>query len=187
MRSLFFISSILFVLACTNEPKELRAVLPKHDMKIEIAEDVTILYSDSAIVRVRITSPALKRYESRGENYDEFPQGLLVEFLDDRKKPKSWLKADYAIRKENAKKIFVEDNVVLYNKRNDQLMTSELIWDENAEELYTSKAVKIAQPAQGDTIFGFGFKADQEFTRFEIQRRFSAIKNVDELTSELNK
>ena len=187
MKYLLLISAFIFFIACSNEQAEVKAVLPDRDMKIEIAEDVTILYSDSSVVRVRITSSTLKRYKLRGENYDEFPEGLLVEFLDDNKNPKSWLKADYAIRNENDKRIFVQDNVVLYNKRNDQLMTDELIWDEKTEELYTNKAVKIAQPSVGDTSFGFGFKADQDFTRFEIQRKFSAIKNVKDLTSELNK
>ena len=151
-------------------------------MKVEYASDVTILYSDSAEVQVRITSPLLKRYSARGQQFDEFPDGLLVEFLDSRKNPKSWLEADYAVRKELDQKIYVEKNVKLYNKNNDQLLTEELIWDEKNQELYTNKPVKIAQPSIGDTSFGFGFKADQEFTRFEIQRKFSAIKNIDELS-----
>ena len=123
----------------------------------------------------------LKRYQVRGENYDEFPNGLKVEFLNEDTLVKSWLIADYALRKENDKKIYVEDNVKLYNRRNDQLLTDELIWDEKSEELYTNKAVKIAQPSTGDTSFGFGFRADQEFSRFEIDRKFSAIRNIEEL------
>ncbi len=174
-------------LACANDASELKSVLPGKDVKVEIAKDVIILYSDSAKVKVRITSPTLKRYELRGENFDEFPDGLLVEFLDDNKNVKSWLKADYAVRKDKDNKIYVQDNVNLYNKRNDQLLTDELIWDEQNEELYTSKPVKIAQPSIGDTSFGFGFRADQEFTRFEIQRKFSAIKNIEELTKSLDK
>jgi len=181
MKSFCSIFFLLLLFSCSNESGEVKKILAKKNFKQEIAEEVTILYSDSAIVKVRITSPTLKRYELRGESYDEFPNGLLVEFLNENKKVKSWLIADYAVRKENDKKIFVENNVKLYNKRNDQLLTDELIWDEKLEQLYTNKAVKIVQPSIGDTSFGFGFKADQEFTRFEIQRKFSAIKNFDEL------
>jgi LPS export ABC transporter protein LptC len=99
----------------------------------------------------------------------------------------SWLEADYAIRKDKDKKFYVKENVVLYNKRNDKLETDELIWNEELEEIYTNKPVKITQPSIGDTSFGFGFKADQEFTRFEISRKFSGIKNVENLTKELKK
>lgn len=156
-------------------------------MKVEYAENVNILYSDSAEVKVRIISPLLKRYTARGHQYDEFPNGLTVEFLDKNKAPQSWLEADYAVHKESDKKIYVENNVKLYNKKNDQLLTDELVWDEKNQELYTSKAVKIAQPSIGDTSFGFGFKADQEFTRFEIQKKFSAIKNVKNLDNTFNR
>ena len=173
--------------SCTNNSAELKSVLPDKNMKVEYAENVEILYSDSAAVKVRITSPILKRYTARGQQYDEFPEGLVVEFLDERKNPRSWLEAEYALRKQHDKKIYVEKNVKLFNKKNDQLLTDELIWDEETEELYTSKPVKIAQPAIGDTSFGFGFRADQEFTRFEIERRFSAIKNIEELKSKLDK
>ena len=187
MRLSFSIVLMIILWSCSNDSKEVDTVLGKHTFKQEIAEDVIILYSDSAEVKVRITSPLLKRYDLRGESYDEFPNGLLVEFLDKHKEVKSWLEADYAVRKDNDKKIFVENNVRLYNKRDDQLLTDELIWDEKTEELYTNKAVKIVQSSVGDTSFGFGFRADQEFSRFEIQRKFSAIKNIEELEETLEK
>jgi LPS export ABC transporter protein LptC len=177
-----FILACILCLSCSNEKQEIKRVLPKKNLKVEIAEDVVILYSDSARVKVRITSPLLKRYELRGEKYDEFPEGLQVEFLNKRKNTVSWLEADYAVRKELDNKVYVERNVKLYNKKNDQLLTDELVWDEENEALYTIKPVKIAQPSIGDTSFGFGFRADQEFTKFEIQRKFSAIRNIDELS-----
>lgn len=94
------------------------------------------------------------------------------------------MEADYAVRKDREKKIYVENNVVLYNKRNDKLETEALVWDEDIEEIYTSRPVKISQPSRGDTSYGHGFRADQEFTRFEIKKKFSAIKNVEQLTSD---
>ena len=171
--------------ACSNDIKDIRKVTSIPNIKVETATDVEILYSDSGIVKVRILSPTLKRYTEQKETYDEFPDGLIVEFIDKNKRVKSWLEADFAIRKENDKKIYVEKNVVLYNKRNDKLMTEELIWDEAAEEIYTNKPVKITQPSVGDTSFGIGFKADQEFTRFEIKQNFSGIKNSGDLFEDI--
>ena len=161
MRFFIFILSCIFLWACSNDIKDIRKVTSIPNIKVETATDVEILYSDSGIVKVRILSPTLKRYTEQKETYDEFPDGLIVEFIDKNKRVKSWLEADFAIRKENDKKIYVEKNVVLYNKRNDKLMTEELIWDEAAEEIYTNKPVKITQPSVGDTSFGIGFKADQ--------------------------
>lgn len=182
-RILFILFFFLF--SCSNDIREVNKMVDKVNKQEETATNVKITYSDSAEVKVRILSPIMKRYYDKSEAYDEFPDGLKVEFLNDQKQVSSWLEADYALRKDKERKIFVEKNVVLYNRQSDKLETDELVWDENAEEVYTSRPVKISQPAKGDTSFGYGFRADQEFTRFEIQRKFSAIKNVDDLTKDL--
>jgi len=185
MRYFLAFSCMFFLWACGNDIREIKKVTRSTNVKVETATDVVILYSDSAVVKVRITSPTLKRYTELKETYDEFPDGLIVEFLDEKQRVKSWLEADFAIRKDNDKKIYIEKNVVLYNKRDDKLMTEELIWDEAAEEIYTNKFVKITQPSVGDTSFGNGFKADQEFTRFEIKGSFSGIKNAGNLLEDI--
>jgi len=165
--------------------KEINTLTKKKQILAEVATNVEILYSDSAVVKVRILSPTLKRYMLKGESYDEFPDGIKVEFLDKHKRITSWLEADYAIRKDKERKVYVERNVVLFNKSNDKIETSELIWDEGTQEIYTNQHVKISQPTRGDTSFGFGFKADQEFTRFEIKKKFQGVKNIEELTKVL--
>ena len=184
MIRLVFISSVLlFLSACSNDKKAIKNLVEKNNVTQEVAENVEIFYSDSAVVKVRIKSPKLIRYSDQGEYYDEFPDGLLVEFLNQNKRVTSWLEADYALRKDVEKKIFVKDNVRLFNKDNDELYTDELIWDENNEEIYTYKAVKINQPSQGDTSFGIGFRADQEFTKFSINK-YTALKNIEKFKEE---
>lgn len=175
---------VLFVLSCTSNSNS--SILDDDgDLLEEVAKDVEILYSDSAVIKVRIISPTMKRYNLRHESYDEFPDGLLVEFLDSRHRVTSWLEADYAIRKDKEKKIYVESNVILLNKQKDKLITEALVWDEGSKEIYTTRPVKIIQPTRGDTSYGHGFKADQEFTRFEIKKQFSAIKNDELITQDL--
>ena len=181
MKKVYILILLLGAAACTNNVSEVDKIISPSELQVETAKNVEILYSDSAVVRVKIESPVMKRYKDRGDSYDEFPDGLRVEFLDESKRPRSWLEADYAVRKEAENKIFVKQNVVLYNSRDDKLETDELVWDEENEEIYTNKPVKITQPSVGDTSFGFGFKADQEFTRFEIKRKFSGIKNIEDL------
>ena len=183
MRLLAFVF-VLFVLSCTSNGDS--SLLDSNgELLEEVAKDVEILYSDSAVIKVRILSPTMKRYNLKHESYDEFPNGLLVEFLDSKHRVNSWLEADYAIRKDKEKKIYVESNVVLLNKQKDKLITEALVWDEGAKEIYTSRPVKIIQPTRGDTSYGHGFKADQEFTRFEIKKQFSALKNDEHLTKDL--
>ncbi len=188
MRQIFFTYSLLLLLtSCSNNLEEVEALVGGQSLNKEIATDVQILYSDSAYVKVIIESPLMIRYMSRDENIDEFPKGLHVRFLDQNGKEKSWMDANYAIREEKDGKIYAEDSVVVYNARNDKLRTDEIVWDEANEIIYTERAVKIMQPSRGDTILGFGLVANQEFTKFELKKRFSGIKgNFENLAKKLN-
>jgi len=76
--------------------------------------------------------------------------------------------------------------VNLYNEKNEKLETWELIWDEKGDRVYTDRFVMITQPERGDTSYGYGFVANNDFTRFEIQKN-SGKMNIDDITKELNK
>lgn len=182
MRITLYISSF-FILAsvgaCTNSIEEIDALFTDKDLKIEQAKDVEILYSDSAQIKLKITAPTLKRYMEKKNSIDEFPDGVLVEFYDNYGKIISWLKSDYAIRKNEDKKIYVKQNVKLYNTNDDELSTDELIWSEETGEIFTNKYVRIAQPSRGDTLFGYGFIAKQEFQRFQLNKKVSGTKFLE--------
>jgi len=187
IKSFLFIIIILVVASCTNTKEEIEALFNTDVFKEERARNVEIIYSDSAQIKLKITAPTLVRFVDKNSPQEEFPDGLTVDFYDDRGNVSSWLKANYAIRKEDEKKIIVQDDVVLYNKKNDQLDTNELIWDETTGKLHTEKYVRISQPSRGDTIYGHGFSADQEFQRFKISRKVSALKNIEDFSDLLNK
>lgn len=163
--SCFFGMSIL---ACTNEMSEIDELTNQKAETPEVTTDVELLYSDSAQVKVRIISPSLIRQSQNHELQEEFPNGIHVEFLSENGAVSSYLDADYATRKERKGIIVAENNVVVYNKNNEKLETSQLTWNEFDQTLQTSRFVRITRPAKGDTIHGYGLTTDQEFTRFEI-------------------
>ncbi len=178
---------ICMISACSNDIKDVNELLGDAGVNQEVANDVEIFYSDSAIVRIKITAPKLIRHLGRSSQDEEFPDGLLVEFYNNRKRPYSWLKADYGMRDVLKKKIVTKGNVEMYNRKNEKLLTSELIWDEGEEILYTEKYVKIIQPESQDTTTGFGFITNQDFTRFEIKKKGSASLNLEKLKSDFEK
>ncbi|MDV7397615.1 hypothetical protein RZS08_39810, partial [Arthrospira platensis SPKY1] len=106
-----------------------------------------------------------------------------ISFLDENSRPASWLVADNAVDDLNSGTFTVKGNVVLFNKNEDKLQTSELIWDSGAEILFTNKFVRITQPEKGDTLFGFGFSSNSAFTEFEIRRKFSG-KVIEAMVSD---
>ena len=187
-KQLFILILFLSTLyACSNDMKDVNELMGDAGVNQEVAKDVEIFYSDSAVVRIKITAPKLVRYLGKSSQDEEFPEGLLVEFYNKRKRPYSWLKADYGMRDVLKKKIVTQGNVEMYNRKNEKLLTSELIWDEGEEILYTEKFVKIIQPESQDTTTGFGFITNQDFSRFEIKRKGSASLNVEKLKADFEK
>ena len=178
---------ICTISACSNDMKDVNELMGDVGTNVEIAKDVEIFYSDSAVVRIKISAPKLVRHIAKSSQDEEFPEGLLVEFYNNRKRPYSWLKADYGMRNVLKKQIVTQGNVEMYNRKGEKLMTSELIWDESEEILSTEKFVKIIQPESQDTTTGFGFITNQDFTRFEIKRKGSASLNLDKLKEDFEK
>lgn len=164
---------------------QINRLIDEAEVKMERATDVELIYSDSAVVKVKVISPELLRHLDRNNPIDEFPIGIHVKFYDDNQRVSSYLDAKYALRMEKKKKIIVRDSVVFYNKQNDKLETNELIWDESKEHISSEKFVMITRPKQGDTIMGYGIDANQDFTRFEIKRKFSSKMKFEKLTEAL--
>lgn len=175
---------VIFLCACANTNEQVNSLLSNDEITTELAKDVEILYSDSAQIKLKITGPSLKRHLDPKEPKEEFTDGIHVEFFGPNKNITSWLDAKYAIRKEKEAKIVVRDSVILYNKQNEKLETSELIWDEKEEKISTNKFVRITQPEKGDTSYGYGFESDNEFSKFAI-KNFSAKMNAEQISNAL--
>jgi LPS export ABC transporter protein LptC len=167
--SLFIFFLLTLLLSCNRDKVKSDDDLTENISKDETLFDVELSYSDSAIIQVRIISPMLIRKKENGELLEEFPKGLHVEFLNKNGTVSSYLDAKYAMRYERKGIVIAEDSVVVYNRLNEKLETSQLTWDEANENLETPRFVKITRPEKGDTIYGFGLTADQEFNRFELK------------------
>ncbi len=179
---LFFISLMslgISLMSCSNEVEEINKLLEEDlQTNVERGKNVRIFYSDSANVKVIINAPILERYIAYDDSKDVFPKGILIEFLNDQKVVDSWLKADQAVREVRTSKVTAKGNVIFYNAKNEKLETPELIWDEKERIVYTEKIVRITQAEKGDTTYGFGFRANQDFSRIEIKKKVQGKMNV---------
>jgi len=72
---------VLGLVACVNDMSDIKALVEESNFKEETAIDVKIYYSDSAQVKVIINAPTLVRHTERSVTNDEFPDGVLVEFM----------------------------------------------------------------------------------------------------------
>ncbi|MBU6341075.1 MAG: LPS export ABC transporter periplasmic protein LptC [Bacteroidetes bacterium] len=165
----------VFLAACTEDKiKGARQVFTEDDVAVEEARGVEILYSDSAILRVRVTGPILHNYLERDDPRQEFPSGVKIEFMQSDLTVRSTLTAKNAIRKQEKGTITARDSVVMTTLKQERLETEELIWDEKTAKVFTEKFVKVTKP--GEVIYGYGLEADQDFSYWKIKVPKGRIK-----------
>ncbi len=179
MRLLLF-TLVVFISGCVNDLAEVNQLFDETRTGVEIARDIEMLYSDSAIVRIRIQGPTLLRYLEDEKPRDEFPDGVHVDFLDTDGSVNSTLDAQYAVRYTREKQVIVRADinqgttVVLQNDKGEKLETSELIWDEAESKVFTDKFVKITKPEE--IIFAYGFNAKQDFSEYTLNKVVGRVK-----------
>lgn len=167
MRKLtLWVGMIGLLLACENNLEDVAALNEKLDTQVERAEEVEILYSDSAKIKVKIAGPTMLYHLDRKDPKQEFPDGVKVDFFDQFQNKSSVLTAKYAIRLEQKQQVLVRDSVVWKSVDNEKLETEELIWDEQKEKLLSNKFVVITRPEE--IIYGHGFEANQDFSNARI-------------------
>lgn len=166
MNKSYFWLLVLVAAACSDPIKETRQVFTQDDVAVEVGKEVEILYSDSAVVRVRVTGPVLHNYSGREKPRQEFPEGIRMDFLNSDLSVRSVLVAKTATRYQIEGKIIARDSVVLTTVKQEKLETEELIWDEKTAKIHTDKFVKVTQP--GEIIYGFGLEAEQDFSYWKI-------------------
>jgi LPS export ABC transporter protein LptC len=141
---------------------------------LELLEDVEILYSDSAFVKVRVRGPVMLYHTERNDPRQEFIEGIEVEFLDRNMEVLSRLTAKFAIRRESLGIIIVRDSVVWKSNQNEQLTTDEMTWDERRQKVFTDRFVVITRPEE--ILYGRGFEADQDFTNITMKAVEGRVK-----------
>ncbi|MCO6461076.1 MAG: LPS export ABC transporter periplasmic protein LptC [Saprospiraceae bacterium] len=175
VRILIFIAFVTAVTACENDIREVNRVAGAiASGSYETGVDGEIIYSDSAHLKVRIKFDTIARILDPGDQRDIFPKGVIVSFYDDKGNVSSILTAGRAERIAKKNIVVATDSVHLVSRNGEELLTNELIWDEWKKEVYTKRFVKLTRP--GEVIYSFGFKSNQEFTKYEINAISGKLK-----------
>ena len=161
-----FVGGLLGFVACNGPKQEKQQIFSENDVAVEVGREVEILYSDSAVVRVRVTGPLLHNYNDRENPRQEFPSGVKIDFLEPNLSVRSTLTAKTATRYQEKGQIIARDSVILVSAKQERLETEELIWNEKTAKIYTEKFVKVSKP--GEIIYGYGLEAEQDFSYWKI-------------------
>ena len=165
---ILLLGCLLLGWSCENDLAEVEALQDRLNVQVETVKEVEILYSDSAKVKIRITGPTMLNNLDRTEPFQEFVDGVLMEFFDPEGDVTSTLVARYAIRYERKGEVIARDSVVWESVTQQKLETEELIWHERDAQVFTRKFARISTPTE--IIYGHGFRANQDFTNARIQQ-----------------
>jgi LPS export ABC transporter protein LptC len=172
------LAGMLFISACENDLKKVREISSEDVSKqVQTFTGVDVIYSDSAVVKFRILSPLMLKYEGP-KPYNEMPKGIDVHIYDKNIKQIGTLTADYAIQDSDGKLLQFRKNVVATNDKGETFKSDELIWDQNTKLMHSSKIVQITM-ANGDIMNGTGFQSDQTLNHWTINQS-TGIFNVTE-------
>jgi LPS export ABC transporter protein LptC len=186
MRSLKNIALLFILMAftflshsCQTNRDEIMSLGKKSVMPSLTGRDVTMLYSDSTVLKIKLQTPQMQKYEKGvKEAVTIMPKGVFVIFYDESTgKESTTLKADYGVRYETSKRMEVKYNVEVVNVNGEKLNTEHLIWDEKKKKIISDAFVKITTAKE--IIMGNGLEANQDFTQYEIKEVTGTLKIDD--------
>jgi LPS export ABC transporter protein LptC len=161
------VSSCFFMIACENNVNEVQALSSRLG-GVDIGKDVTIYISTGGKMSAKLMAPLMKKYLLDSGKMIEFPNTIKVDFYKDSLHIESKLTANYANYKEAENKIFLKDNVIIYNVLGDTLWCKEMIWDQNTSKFITDQDVVVKQHNPIAKIYGKGLEANQNLTDIHI-------------------
>lgn len=169
---------LIFIFASCDKKQE-EKVNYVYQGPLMTVENLSVMYSDSGNVKVKMNSARQLKLQNEDEVY---PKTIYVNFLDNNSVEYSSLRADSARFYKSEQYYKIMGNVFFFNRLKQQSLSTEvLIWNPSKRKIYTDKPVIIKTPT--DEIRGIGLDADQDFTKYTI-RRPTGFFAIDSLTSQ---
>ncbi|GAC1307767.1 MAG: hypothetical protein NVSMB24_20250 [Mucilaginibacter sp.] len=161
---------MLLLNACENSLDDIKKIASKEENKpISRSTGVEIIYSDSAKVKAKLTTPLMIQLDDKTKPYSEMPKGVKIIFYDDNLKEKGTIIADYAIRREKENIIEFRKNVVATNAQGEVFKSDELIDDQTNKKLFSTKPVQITMN-NGNVMNGTNFDSNESLYPWHINQ-----------------
>lgn len=154
------------LLACEEEKKPTRV---EYKGPIEEIQNVKLLYSEAAALKVKLTTAKQFRYLNDDRKY---PNEVLIDFYDPTgQQVVTTLRSDSG-RYDKIKDLYtVMGHVVVINKqKREKLQTNLLHWNPNTKKVFTETRVVVSSQLTGERLYGLGLDANQDFSRYSIRK-----------------
>ena len=175
LRHLLFPAVLSCLLMACDEPKQTKKVEPFKG-PIEEINDVKLLYSEAALLKVKLTTPKQFRYVNDNRKY---PKPVSIIFDGPAGEEVTTLQSDSG-RYDKARDLYtVMGHVIVINKqKQEKLLTPELNWNPATKKVFTDKRVAVISQLTGEKLYGLGLDANQDFSQYSI-RKPTGVFNVE--------
>ncbi|GAB5398988.1 MAG: LPS export ABC transporter periplasmic protein LptC [Aureisphaera sp.] len=178
----YMIKSVVVVLAtitffsCEGNYKNVQKLSQQDDLPAGEGLGIKMVYTDSGKVVTTLNTPKLLNYENLEFGYQEFPEGVEVNFFENGEK--STVTSDYAVRYPLTGIVDLRKNVVLVTSDGNVLNAEQLYWDQSNKWVFTDKPYRITFE-DGSYNDGARFDANEDFTVF-LSRKNDGIQMIDQ-------
>ena len=178
-------AAVAFVVYSCKGKLEMTGTVDMESTPVQTVDDMFVVQTENGLLKMRMESPLMERYQTDSLSYELFPKGIAVFGYNEEGLLETELTSD------NARHLSYEDgresweaygNVVVKNIVNQEVMeTDTLYWDRKNERLYTHCYVKLHSP--DGFMQGFGMESDQRARESIIKRPFNSFGYVNQDTT----
>lgn len=178
-------AAVAFVVYSCKGKLEMTGTVDMESTPVQTVDDMFVVQTENGMLKMRMESPLMERYQNDSLSYELFPKGIAVFGYNEEGLLETELTSD------NARHLSYEDgresweaygNVVVKNIINQEVMeTDTLYWDRKNERLYTHCYVKLHSP--DGFMQGFGMESDQRARESIIKRPFNSFGYVNQDTT----
>jgi len=165
---IFIIVTVMFM-ACTGDKKD--TIDYEYDpnvMPMVGTDSVTMLISDSGVIRYKILAQTWDIYESSSDPYWLFPDKFYGEQFDTLFQVIATVDADSVWYYTRQKLALLKGNVFIRNNVNNETFSSdELFWDQDKRRIYSNKLVEIVRPGKM-TLIATQFESNEQMTNYSF-------------------
>lgn len=154
-------------MGCSNDEQAVSALRQQFTGAMIEQHNVQIVYSDSGMAKIRVTTGVWEDYSSDDEQPRQvFRQGFRVEILDQQGRITGHLKAQKAVRRMSDQVWVLTGDVEVVQDGGNALYTDAMEWDRVNQVFRSESKVRIID--KGEEVQGKGFEAKEDLSQYTI-------------------
>jgi LPS export ABC transporter protein LptC len=154
-------------MGCSNDEQAVSALRQQFTGAMIEQHNVQIVYSDSGMAKIRVTTGVWEDYSSDDEQPRQvFRQGFRVEIFDQQGRVTGHLKAQKAVRRMSDQVWVLTGDVEVVQDGGNALYTDAMEWDRVNQVFRSESKVRIID--KGEEVQGKGFEAKEDLSQYTI-------------------